>query len=97
MPTKPTKKTLKTDDAEKNKSWSKTDFNYASTAWIQLRDSVKREQPLCVMCLKVGKLTPTQVIDHKKPISQGGAAWDRDNLQGLCNTCHGIKTRRERQ
>jgi 5-methylcytosine-specific restriction protein A len=37
-------------------------------------------------------IVPTKIIDHIKPILDGGDEWDRDNLQGLCESCHNRKT-----
>ena len=34
-------------------------------------------------------------LDHIVPTSQGGAAYDIDNMQTLCNKCHVEKTRQE--
>lgn len=44
-----------------------------------------------------GKVVRTQgiEIDHVKPISEGGNAFDYDNLQMLCPTCHKRKTIKE--
>lgn len=94
MPNKPQPKRNKLTHIER-KSWNSTDFKYNSAAWIKLRNYVRNEEPLCRQCKKEGKITPTQVIDHIQPISQGGDAWDRDNLQGLCNKCHTDKTQKE--
>lgn len=34
-------------------------------------------------------------VDHIKPVHQGGAKWELDNLQVLCPDCHIKKTRRD--
>lgn len=36
-------------------------------------------------------------VDHIVPISEGGAMWDKDNLQVLCVDCHRKKTAEERK
>jgi len=53
---------------------------------------VLEEEPLCRMCMKEGKITAAQMVDHIKPRSKGGADFERSNLQPLCNKCHAKKT-----
>jgi|LSQX01.3.fsa_nt_gb 5-methylcytosine-specific restriction protein A len=75
---------------------------YWSTAWRRLRASYIRRYPLCAHCLQQGRNTPTQEIDHIKPINpldafdtrdgQYGNPLDEDNLQPLCKSCHAKKT-----
>lgn len=97
MPTKPTPKKLNVTQRKVNASWNSTDFKYNSVEWIKLRNLVRMEEPLCRTCKAKGELTPTKVVDHIRPISQGGDPWDRENLQGLCETCHNTKTAKEKQ
>ena len=48
----------------------------------------------CRTCGKVGRLE----VDHIKPLDQGGAVYDLDNLQALCRSpCHFAKTSGERR
>ena len=54
---------------------------------VKHREQVRREEPLCRMCLAKGRVTPTQEIDHIIPLRQGGTN-DRDNLAGLCREHH---------
>jgi 5-methylcytosine-specific restriction protein A len=75
-----------------NKSWSGTKFDYSSKDWIKLRNFVRSEEPLCRICKDRGEIVPTKIIDHIKPIIECGEAWDRDNLQGLCESCHNRKS-----
>jgi 5-methylcytosine-specific restriction enzyme A len=35
------------------------------------------------------------VVDHVVPLKDGGARFDRANLQPLCVSCHNRKTARE--
>lgn len=65
---------------------------YSSSRWKRLRQVILSEHPLCVHCERLGLVTAATVIDHIIEISDGGAVWDRDNLQPLCRTCHQIKT-----
>lgn len=72
-----------------------TEF-YQSTAWRKLRAVKLQQQPLCEECLKSGRPTPAQMVDHIRPINKGGASLDLANLQSLCNSCHNRKSGQER-
>lgn len=66
--------------------------------WQKARAGFLRSHPLCVMCLREGKTTAAQVVDHIKP-HRGNQAlfWSRDNWQPLCKQCHdSVKQRQER-
>ena len=56
-------------------------------AWKRIRDSYAAAHPLCEKCQAEGKLTPTEEIHHKLPLSQGGTH-ARENLIALCKSCH---------
>lgn len=47
--------------------------------------------PLCQYCLKQEVIKPGRVLDHIHPIERGGAKYDEDNLQWLCDSCHDRK------
>jgi 5-methylcytosine-specific restriction protein A len=68
---------------------------YSCSAWIKLRNYKRLLNPLCEHCEKLGLIIPYHTIDHIKPISEGGAALDLENLQTLCKQCHAIKTGKE--
>lgn len=72
-----------------------TEF-YQSTAWRKLRAVKLEQEAMCEECLKVGRLTPAQMVDHIVPINKGGAGLDMDNLQSLCNTCHARKSAKDK-
>jgi 5-methylcytosine-specific restriction protein A len=59
-------------------------------AWKRIRDRYVMEHPLCELCLKEGRLTPTDEVHHILPISQGGTH-NRGNLMSLCQSCHNKK------
>jgi len=62
---------------------------YDSVHWRKLRDLVKREEPLCRMCLAAGRIVPSQVIDHIEPHHGNHKLFfNRENLQSLCKSCH---------
>lgn len=50
--------------------------------------------PLCAECDRRGLVKRTEVIDHIRPLAQGGLDVD-ENVQGLCLLCHAIKTAEE--
>ncbi|MGG1483500.1 HNH endonuclease signature motif containing protein [Peribacillus castrilensis] len=68
---------------------------YSSTRWRRVRAKKMANNPLCEICLSNGLLTGADMVDHIKPIKQGGALLDMSNLQSLCNSCHRRKTAKE--
>ena len=68
---------------------------YQSKDWRVLRAAVLRESPLCVVCKAKERLIAAGVVDHVVPLKDGGARFDRANLQPLCVSCHNRKTARE--
>ena len=68
---------------------------YDLVLWDRLRALVRAEEPLCRACLAAGRVTATTQVDHVKPVSEGGARFERANLQGLCTPCHSRKTANE--
>lgn len=63
---------------------------YRSKTWIALRNAFRAQNPLCINVDKCGGATHT--VDHRIPISEGGAALDGSNLQPLCQSCNASKT-----
>ena len=55
--------------------------------WMKLRHVVLVEEPVCMICER----KPSVEVDHIIPVSQGGTD-ERDNLQGICKSCHEDKT-----
>lgn len=68
--------------------------HYKTAHWQRLRMVVLRQEPLCRECKDMGRLTPATVVDHIKPLSDGGTD-AMTNLQPLCKECHDLKTNRE--
>ena len=68
---------------------------YNNRRWRKFAHALRKEFPLCQHCLEEGITTPSQMVDHKKPINDGGAIWDKPNLQVLCNPCHAKKTSKD--
>jgi 5-methylcytosine-specific restriction protein A len=63
--------------------------------WLRAAADFRRRHPLCAMCLKLGRYTPCQCVDHVIP-HRGDAElfWNEDNWQSLCNPCHNGPKRR---
>jgi 5-methylcytosine-specific restriction endonuclease McrA len=70
---------------------------YHSDRWRKFRRIVLNEEPLCAICLRCGQETLATVVDHIRP-HRGDMElfWDRENVQGLCASCHsGVKRVKE--
>lgn len=65
---------------------------YNDPRWHALRRRVVREEPFCQA---PGCNNLTTDADHVVPIAEGGAPFDRANVQGLCKKHHSEKTARE--
>lgn len=74
---------------ERNKETHPNRAFYNTARWRRTARRVLFEQPLC----PCGEIAVD--VDHIKPIEAGGDRWARDNLRGLCKSCHGQKTSRE--
>lgn len=60
--------------------------------WQMLRAATIRSEPLCRLCLSAGKTVAATVVDHIKPLQDGGTHTP-ENLMPLCKRCHdAIKT-----
>lgn len=78
------------DSAESRRN-KQTDPFYLSPQWRKFSRWWRSLHPLCSVCGREG-----QMVDHKTPISRGGAKLDPDNVQTMCWRCHNRKTGRER-
>lgn len=56
----------------------------------RIRTASLRREPTCRHCGQ-----PATDADHIRPIGNGGAARDMNNVQSLCSDCHDNKTRTE--
>lgn len=66
--------------------------------WQKARAAYFAKHPLCVECERQGLFVVATDLDHKIP-HRGDKElfWDRSNWQGLCHSCHSIKTQREEE
>lgn len=72
---------------------------YNSKPWQIVRLKVKkRDNNLCVSCLRQHRLKRADVVDHIKPYEHfPELALDMDNLQCLCHRCHQAKTAEDKK
>ena len=59
-----------------------------------MRNRHLNAQPLCVICLKQGRLSHAVELDHIIALVNGGTNAD-SNFQCLCKACHQDKTARD--
>jgi 5-methylcytosine-specific restriction protein A len=70
---------------------------YKTARWLRTREAKLRRDPLCQACAFDARTTPASHVDHRIPISQGGALTDDEQLVSLCQPCHSRKTMLELQ
>lgn len=63
---------------------------YGTTRWRKLRKLTLALEPLCRECKSIAT-----VLDHIKPVRDGGEPFDAANLQPLCAACHNSKSGKE--
>lgn len=68
------------------------DPRYHTKQWQRTRKLVLLRDPVCVLCEKLGKLTPATVADHIIPVRMRDREDDRfydiETIRGLCTSCH---------
>jgi 5-methylcytosine-specific restriction protein A len=77
--------------------WSRTSRHARGygTEWNKLRLRIlERDKYLCQSCLRTGRVTAANIVDHIKPKAQGGTD-DEENLEAICRPCHDDKTVRD--
>ena len=70
---------------------------YNSARWKAVREKQLKIAPMCEACIKKGIDTIATQVDHIKAITWGGSQLDLENLQSLCYSCHGKKSRKEQE
>ena len=68
---------------------------YNSARWRKVALAFREKNPTCVHCEEKGIVKESEVTDHIKPITNGGAEYDEANLQALCHSCHNSKSGKE--
>lgn len=93
MPVAPKRFSLFT--AKPRKPWSNgSRRTFTGRALQREREALFSEQPLCVECLKNGRLSIATIRDHIIPLAFGGKD-ERSNTQSLCEACSDSKTKGE--
>ncbi|TFJ92147.1 HNH endonuclease signature motif containing protein [Lentibacillus salicampi] len=100
--------TVLTDESycnEHQKNYHKDHDRYRKTShkrgydwnWRKYRLSFLVRNPLCKYCGDRGMTVPATEVDHIVP-HRGDRQlfWDASNHQGLCKSCHSIKTAKEK-
>lgn len=74
------------------KSRSSTQRGYGYR-WQKTREGILAKNPLCYICMKLGRVVPGTEVDHIIP-HKGNMQifWDSTNWQVLCKSCHSKKT-----
>lgn len=68
---------------------------YNGSKWRKFSRIYRQNNPLCIECDAEGIVTPAAVVDHIKPITEGGARLSVLNVQSLCNHHHNSKSGKE--
>ena len=55
--------------------------------WRKVRRLHLARYPACTFCPH-----PATIVDHIKPLNDGGERLDPDNLRSVCRNCHAILT-----
>lgn len=69
---------------------------YATARWKRIREHQRKIEPLCRMCLAVGRVTPMAVCDHIDPKSKKDPeGFFAGPFQSLCQPHHDSTKARE--
>lgn len=69
---------------------------YQTKEWKADRKAHLAANPLCVECMKEGRVEAATVSDHVIQVEAGGDMWNWLNRQSLCASHHNRKSARER-
>lgn len=64
---------------------------YNSSEWKKIRAAYLAQNPYCECDECKGKKIKAEMVDHIRPIKQGGSRTDWSNLQAMTNRCHNKK------
>lgn len=65
-----------------------SDPRYRTKRWLVMRAEQLTAEPLCRMCLDIGRETPANTADHMIPHRGNEDLFWNGELQSLCSTCH---------
>jgi len=68
---------------------------YKTYKWRKTSEQFRKVNPLCVQCKEEGRTRKADVVDHIKPIQEGGEHFEQSNLQSLCHKHHNKKTAKD--
>ncbi len=81
----------------KEESKYNSDPFYWSVKWREIRLRIlERDEYKCQECLRHGRISIANTVDHVVARNKGGADYDYSNLQSLCESCHAKKRGQER-
>lgn len=70
---------------------------YNGKRWVELRRLVLLKHPLCKRCLAEGRVVEATVVHHViERLERPDLAYDVDNLESVCGTCHTAHHARKR-
>ena len=93
MPTRPKSISLAPQAVQQAAHRKKSKSFLNSGTWLRLRTQVLIEQPLCLDCPADHKKLSVQVHHLKERSTHPELALVRENLIGLCESCHTIRHR----
>lgn len=70
---------------------------YHTARWTRMSRLFREANPLCVICLKENRVTPSEVVDHVIPFPVCGDFWDATNWQALCKVHNAAKGNRDKK
>lgn len=65
--------------------------------WQKFRAAFLAEHPWCVLCERIGIMTPAEHVDHVNPHKGDPQAFWKGPFQALCPSCHSRKTVEEQR
>ena len=68
---------------------------YSTASWHNQRKAQLSKYPLCSSCLSKGYVVPAEHVDHVFPHRQDEVRFKVNLFQGLCPSCHTLKTQAE--
>ena len=74
-------------------------FYASGKSWIipwYYTQFINSKSPYCRHCYENKILRSAHVLDHIKPIKDGGKKTDKKNVQPLCHSCHNRKSATEK-